>query len=348
MSESFSGKVTFANSLAAPSVLVRVFEHNQPGQPDTDLTITPTVSDSGGHFTVTFNSPSQSVLSAAHLGGILGSLFNNSPAKDDHTLPYLQFSYNLNLQDCTFTSPLAAFQTVFALPEVLSLKMVPSVIGFRFVNNFTGVPLPFSIPLLPGVSNIPPNYGLCGGMSSAAYDFFLAGRSIPPSTDVPRTGSNLQRYLFKRSIDTFGPMGSTLVQVAQWTALPDTGSNGVQKQSYDEFQGIKKSLDSSQAVVMALIYKSASTPAELLQTIWGNHQVLAVGYKGNFDGSTDIQIYDPNFPSRDDVFIHLVPVVVDGGLPGLTCTQIVGGQPFTSVRGILAMTYNLVEPPDGL
>ena len=348
MSESFSGKVTFANGIAAPSVLVRVFEHNLPGQPDTDLTINPAVSDTGGHFTVTFNSPNQSILSAAHLGGILGSLFNTNPAADDQSVPYLQFSYNFNLQDCTSTSPLAAYQTVFALPEVLRLKMVPSVIGFKFINNFTGVPLPFSIPLLPGVSSIPSNYGLCGGMSSAAYDFFLAGRSIPANTDVPRNGTNLQRYLLRRSIDSFGPMGNALVKVAQWTALPDRGPNGVQKQSYDEFQGIKKSLDGNQAAVMALIYKSASTPAELLQTIWGNHQVLAVGYHGNFDGSTDIQIYDPNFPLRDDVFIHLTPVAVDGGLHGVSCTQMVGGQLYTNVRGILAMSYNPVEPPYGL
>jgi hypothetical protein len=348
MSESFTGKVTFANGVAAPSVLVRVFEHGGQGQPDRDLTITPSISDSGGHFTVRFNSPSQSSLSATHLGGWLGSLFNTSPADDDGSLPYLQFSYNLNLQDCTFESPLAAFQTVFTLPEALKLTLRPSVIGFKFINNFSGVPLPFSIPLLPGVTKIPPSYGLCGGMSSAAYDFFLAGRSVPANTTVPRTGSNLQRYLLRRSVDTFGPLGSSLVKVAQWTAFPDTSPNGTQKQSHDEFQGIKASLDASKAVVMALIYKSATTPAELLQTIWGNHQVLAVGYQGNFDGSTDIHIYDPNLPQRDDVFIHLVPVVVDGGQPGLKSTQIAGGNFYADVRGILAMTYNAVEPPDGL
>ncbi len=348
MSESFSGKVTFANGVAAPSVLVRVFEHGTQGAPDTDLTITPAVSDTSGHFTVTFNMPSQSALGPGHLAGILGSLFNTSPAADDQSLPYLQFSFNFNLQDCISTSPLGAYQMVFTLPEVLPLKVKPSVIGFKFVNSFTGFPLPFSIPLLPGVTNIPPNYGLCGGMSSAAYDFFLAGRSVPANTDVPRTGSNLQRYLFKRSIDTFGPLGSTLVKVGQWTALPDAGSNGTQKQSYDQFQDIKKNLDSSQAVIMALIYKSASTPAELLQTIWGNHQVLAVGYQVNFTGSTDIQIYDPNLPLRDDVTIHLDPITVDGGLPGLACTQMLSGQLYANVRGILAMTYNTVEPPAGL
>jgi hypothetical protein len=165
---------------------------------------------------------------------------------------------------------------------------------------------------------------------------------------VPRAGSNLQRYLFRRSVDTFGSMGSSLVQVAQWTALPDTGVNGIQKKSHDEFQAIKTSLDGSQAVLIALIYKGAATPAELLQTIWGNHQVLAVGYKGNFDGSTDIHVYDPNFPLRDDVFIHLTPVTIDGGLPGIKCTQMIGGQSFTNVRGIMAMTYNPVEPPLGL
>jgi hypothetical protein len=348
MSESFSGKVTFKNGIAAPSVLVRVFERGEQGSPDNDLTIAPGVSDASGHFTVAFNSPSQSVLSPVHLSGILGSLFNTDPAAADESFPYLQFSYNFDLQDCVSTSSLIAFQGVFTLPEVLPLKVKPSVVGFKFINNFTGFPLPFSIPLLPGVTNIPPNYGLCGGMSSAAYDFFLAGRTIPATTDVPRTGSNLQRYLFKRSMDTFGPLGSSLVKVAQWTALPDTGENGTQKQSYDQFQEIKTGLDSSQAVVIALIYKSASTPAELLQTIWGNHQVLALGYQGNLDGSADIQIYDPNFPLRDDVFIHLSPETVDGGLPGLSCIQMVGGQAYSNVRGILAMTYNPVEPPAGL
>jgi hypothetical protein len=68
----------------------------------------------------------------------------------------------------------------------------------------------------------------------------------------------------------------------------------------------------------------------------------------NFDGSTDVQIYDPNFPLRDDVFIHLTPMTVAGGLPGLDCTQVIGGTPITHVRGILAMTYNPVEPPVGL
>lgn len=348
MSETFSGKVTYANGVATPSVLVHVFEHGVQGAPDTDLTIAPAVSDTGGHFTVTFNTPSQSTLSPGHLAGILGSLFNTDPAADDLTLPYLQFSYNFNLEDCISTSPLGAYQTVFTLPEVLPLKVKPSVIGFKFINNFTGVPLPFSIPMLPGVTNIPPAYGLCGGMSSAAYDFFLSGRSVPANTDTPRTGTNLQRYLFKRSVDTFGPLGSALVKVAQFTALPDTGPNGTQKQSYDQFQGIKKSLDSSQAVVMALVYKSASTPAELLQTIWGNHQVLALEYQANFNGSTDIQIYDPNLPLRDDVIIHLDPVTVDSGLPGVACTQMVGGQPYLNVRGILAMNYNAVEPPPGL
>lgn len=348
MSEIFSGKVTYANGLAAPSVLVRVFEHGQPGEADVELTNIPAVSDTGGHFTVTFNSPAQSWLSPGHLGGILGSLFNSGQAADDPSLPYLQLSYSFNLQDCVSNLPLAPYQTVFSLPQVLNLKMTPSIVGFKFINNFKGYPLPLSIPMLPGVNKIPPNYGLCGGMSSASYDFFLAGRSIPANTDVPRAGTNLQRYLFKRSLDTFGSMGSSLVKVAQWTASPDDGPQGTHKQSYDEFQGIKTRLDRSEAVVMGLIYKSASNPAELLQTIWDNHQVLALDYRVNFNGSTDVQIYDPNFPLRDDVFIHLDPLTVAGGLPGLACTQVVGGQPITHVRGILAMSYTPVEPPDGL
>jgi hypothetical protein len=348
MSEKFSGKVTFANGVAAPSVLVRVFEHGQPGDVDTELTDIPVVTDAGGHFTVTFNSPAQSWFSLGHFGGILGSLFDSGQPADDQSLPYLQLSYTFDLQDCVFTSSLTPYQTVFSLPQVLNVKLTPSVVGFKFINNFKGYPLPFSIPSLPGVNKIPPNYGLCGGMSSAAYDFFLAGRSIPATTDVPRTGSNLQRYLFKRSLDSFGSLGSSLWKVAQWMALPDDGPRGTRKQSYDEFQAIKTRLDHSEAVVIGLIYKSAASPAELLQTIWDNHQVLALGYRVNYDGSSDIQIYDPNYLLRDDVYIHLAPLTVAGGLPGLDCTHVVGGQPPAHVRGILAMTYDPVEPPEGL
>jgi len=265
-------------------------------------------------------------------------------------LPYLKFSYTVNLVNSNSTSTLAPFTSVFALPEVYSQKMVPSINGFKFDNDFKGYPLPFTVPPLPGLPDIPPDYGLCGGMSSAAYDFYLAGRTIPTATAAPDNGTPLQSYLLKRSMDTFGPAGSTLLRVAQLTGMPDDGPNGILTQNIVAFQDIKDILNSSRAVVMGLIYQSASTPAELLQRIWGNHQVLALSYSENPDGTTDVHILDPNFHQNDQVFIHLEPVIVTGGLSGLKCTQMVSGKPLTyeTVRGITIMTYEFVDPPAGL
>jgi len=89
--------------------------------------------------------------------------------------------------------------------------------------------------------------------------------------------------------------------------------------------------------------------------IWKNHQVLAYAYSEISATTIDVNIYDPNYPQRDDVVIRVerVPVgttFVPGVPPrkktvlGFRCTQRVSDHS-QNVRGFFAMPYVPVEPP---
>ena len=48
-------------------------------------------------------------------------------------------------------------------------------------------------------------------MCAGAIDFLLAGREvIPTDNEPPRRGTRLHRYLFRRSMDSFGDGGNDL------------------------------------------------------------------------------------------------------------------------------------------
>ncbi len=358
MAENFSGKVLFANGSPAQSVLVRVFDKDEPGKGDDDLTVEPGRSDSKGNFTVCFepslyldyNTISTPETSNPPWNWTLTTQTRRIPDITDIYLPYLEFRYTFNGRRCVHTAFMVPFQTEFWLPEIPSLDFKPSVHGFKFVNNFSGYPLPISIPNLPNLSAVESSYGLCGGMSSAAYDFLAAGRSIPLHTTAPAPGSTLHQYLYRRQVDTFGAFGKYIAKFAQWMVLPDDTILGTQKRTYDEFEEIRAKLDDGNPVVLGLVYVSGSETIE----IWNNHQVLAYGYSEVSDSTIDVNIYDPNYPGRDDVTIRVerVPVgttFVPGVPPrkrtvlGFRCTQRMSNHD-TKVRGFFAMPYVPVLP----
>ncbi len=362
MAEKFTGRVLFANGHPAQNVLVRVFDKDEPGKGDDDLTVEPGRSDSQGNFTV-FYEPSRyldsntvSTQESVNVPWDLSLMTGTGRLAEitDIYLPYLEFRYTFNGRRCVFTAFMVPFQAEFRLPELPPLEFKPSVHGFKFVNNFAGYPLPFSIPNLPGLSSVGKAYGLCGGMSSAMYDFVLAGRSIPADTTVPPQGSPLHRYLYRRQVDTFGALGEYIAKFAQWMILPDNTILGVQKRTYDEFEEIRAKLDDGNAVVLGLIYVSGRTSIE----IWNNHQVLAYSYSEISQTTIDINICDPNYPLRDDIVMRVerVPVgttLIPGVPPrkrtvlGFKCIQKIGNQT-KNVRGFLAMPYVPVVPPAGL
>jgi hypothetical protein len=363
MSTEFSGRVLYQNGVAAPGVQVFVFDQDSPGNTDDNLTITPGLSDATGRFRVIFDPSRYRDYNTFRFPGPLGKLFNPEddersiklPDLSDRYLPFLEFSYVVQDQACTHTVPLDLFQNEFHLPEVQTLGFVPSWHGFQFGNIFSGYPLPLTIPQLPFFLDVPKGYGLCGGMSSAAADFLLAGRKSPASTQAPEAGSRIHQYLFRRQIDSFGRLGQAVVKVARWTALPNEGKRGTFQRSYNEYKKIRARLNRQEPVLLALIYDRASNPAELIHRIWNNHQVLAYRHTQGSDKSVVIHVYDPNYPGNDDVTIEAeriyVPDSTDRDSPdswGLNCTQKVAGQKVRDVRGIFMMHYQPVEPPADL
>jgi hypothetical protein len=359
MAEKFSGKVLFANGFPAVNVLVRVFDKDEPGKGDDDLTVEPGRSDKEGKFTVCFEPSRYLDYNTIQTQEPQNSLWDwtlvtrtqRTPDLTDIYIPYLEFRYTFNGRRCVHTALIVPFQTEFRLPEIPAFDFKPSVHGFKFVNNFPGYPLPFSIPNLSNLTAVKSSYGLCGGMSSAVYDFLLAGRSIPSITTAPERASTLHRYLYRRQVDTFGAFGEYIAKFAQWMVLPDDTILGTQKRTYDEFEEIRAKLDDGNAVVLGLVYVSGSES----MAIWNNHQVLAYGYSEISATTIDVKICDPNYPQRDDIVIRLerVPVgttFVPGVPPrkrtvlGFKCMQIVPNRQ-RKVRGFFAMPYVPVEPP---
>jgi hypothetical protein len=204
---------------------------------------------------------------------------------------------------------------------------------------------------MPDLRKIPAAYGLCGGMDSAACDFYLAERTPPSTNKVPRKGTSLHRYLFQRQIDTFGAYGEYLVKLAYWMALPDDTIDGTQKRTHDEFEGIRSRLDDRIPVVLCLVYVGFDETIKM----WENHQVLAYQYEEALPNVVRIGIYDPNFPQLDDVHIKCERISVGSRLIsrpsprrvtvyGLRCTQVVRAKD-RIVRGFFMMPYEPVVPP---
>jgi hypothetical protein len=273
----------------------------------------------------------------------------------DRYVPYLEFRYTIDGQVRWHTAPLEQYQNEFQLPQLLPLSFIPSRHGFKFVNRFSGYPFPFTVPQLPGLPDVPKGYGLCGGMSSAAADFLLCGRSFPPVASIPDAASPMHRYLFRRQIDSFGRLGEAVFKVARWTALPDGGKRGAFCRSYEEFRKVRARLDKSEPVVLALIYDRANSPGEIIQNIWNNHQVLAFGYFQDPIRNAKIYVYDPNYPGRDDVRLEAERIFIPHdqgsekpGSWGFKTVQMVGEKVVREVRGFFMMRYRLVEPPPDL
>lgn len=229
--------------------------------------------------------------------------------------------------------------TVTSENAVPSVSFKPSLHGFKFANRFPGCPLPFSLPRL---AEVPKIYGLCGGMISAVYDFFLAGRPISPRKEAPAKRTKLYKYLYKRQLDTFGAFGKYIVQFAKWMSVPDDTLHGTWKRTCDEFTRIRETLDDENPVLLGLVYVSWHDTLAL----WQNHQVMAYGYTEVSDTVFHIHVYDPNFPGQDNMVIRAEKVTVAGGsVQGLKCTQLqLDGAFSKNVRGFFAMPYVPVTP----
>ncbi|HWQ15078.1 MAG TPA: hypothetical protein VNL77_19935 [Roseiflexaceae bacterium] len=360
MPDQFSGQVLYANGVPAAGVRVRVFDRDLRGDDD-DLTLSEGLSDAQGAFGVTY----ERALAADTVSVTTTeprSLFDWTLVQRTRTfadpldrfLPYLQFRYTHRGQERTHTVPLAAGQREFRLPDPppVSGRFTPSEHGFRFLNSFAGYPLPFTVPALPLLPNVPASYGLCGGMAAAAADFFFAGRRVPQQESVPDRRTALYRYLFRRQVDSFSPLGEPVLRFHRWGNMPEDGPLGTWQRTLAEFEQLRALFDSGvPAAPIGLVYAGPDAP------LWENHQVLACGYTATPAGY-DIRVYDPNYPLNEQVVVRCERVALQGlgGAGGLRCRRIArvgdgqGGarDDVRAARGFFLMPYTPVEPPAGL
>lgn len=231
------------------------------------------------------------------------------------------------------TSVMAAAPAGEDVPRIGGFR--PSSHGFHFVNTFSGSPFGSGLGLLPS------HYGLCGGMSLAAADHYVAACEVPAIATPPQAGSRWHRYLWKRQAQSMGLLGWRAARFVQWMALPDDTADGTQARTARHFGITRERLERGDPAPLGLVFtrlRDGGLP-------WHNHQVLAYGLTEREGGVIDIAIYDPNFPHRDDVVIRMTPVGVDAGVAGYACERVVPGRRASKVRGFFPMGYVRREPP---
>ena len=221
-----------------------------------------------------------------------------------------------------------------------SSEFKPSTHGLKFINRFPGYPLPFKSKGLPRASKI--IYGLCGGMCFTVLDVINSEGALPQTNQIPEQGTRLQRYLFRRQMNSWGILLSVVARVAIWAFRRDEGKRGTQHRTWQYYQQLQQKLDTGAYEVLCLIYVDARESFKLSD----NHQVLAYAITQVKDGVTDIQVYDPNHPCNDSITLRAYELQKEEGPPELAVVHMVDGEPYKKVRGFFPMRYRQVTPPE--
>jgi hypothetical protein len=218
------------------------------------------------------------------------------------------------------------------------------------------------------------NYGRCGGMAFAAYDFYLLGWTVDErlGTEPPATGV-LGDYIFSRLLDSLDSNGATFIDwlvdlavlpvvseaanVALGVAIGSIGGplgaafgallgsqinifhaggpSDILSRSKNEWQKIKSKLDAEAAWPIGLIYPNDISPFD-------QHQVLAIGYTDNQDGTGQITIWDNNDSPPD-----AQGWAIDFRGSELQMNQI-SGTSREAPKGLFLENYSPQRPPDSL
>jgi hypothetical protein len=315
MAKEYTATVEFANGRPVPDARVRLFDKDARDDDD-DLTIQPGVCDENGQFTVTYKEQRRLDFT-------------------DIFLPYLHIEYKYQDEHKVHKAFIQPFKSAYRVPDIPPVKFVPAEHGFQFVNRFPGYWIPFSIPAIPDIPSVDAIYGLCGGMCATSYDYLLAGQPIPVRRRVPGRARPLHQYIHRRQVDSLDKLGRQVVRFVRWMTLPD---EAVQKRTLAEFEKLQKRLDRGNPTPIGMVYVSTRDTMQ----IWQNHQVLATSYTME-GGQIRIQIYDPNYPRRNDVLV----VSESDGAGGLRSGQYMG-EKRKHARGFFVMPYAPMIPPEGL
>lgn len=221
----------------------------------------------------------------------------------------------------------------------------PSAHAFRFRNAFPSVKLPLTLP--GSRSKAAGVYGLCGGMCFAAVDYLRTGKPLPTVAQVPADGTPLHLYLLKRQFESLGGGYRYALKFLAWMFVPDGTRLGLRARTYEALPEIRRELEAGRPVVLGLVYVSGWSSL----AVWKNHQVLAYRIEQPNPDVTRLFIYDPNFPTKDDVYIRLEREVIaqsggpDGPLYGAVAMQVIPGAPDKPVRGLFVIPYSPADPP---
>jgi hypothetical protein len=164
--------------------------------------------------------------------------------------------------------------------------------------------VPLAIRALRGklVRDMARGYGLCGGMSFAALDFYGAGLPLPRgqhADDRPAGGMVLRNYIWSRQIDS---LLSDAPRFLAWLIIlnyvPATwpfngGPAWLLAQSKREWQRVKAALDAGEPMPIGLVRDT--------KNVFDNHQVLAIGYKETEGDQVTLYVCDPNCPGQVSV-----------------------------------------------
>jgi hypothetical protein len=163
-----------------------------------------------------------------------------------------------------------------------TLPFEPNRHGFHFSNRFTNHVGPFT------------TYGLCGGMSLAAFNYYRHAIPVPThqaddfgtADGVPAADTRLRNYIYGQQLGSFASASGFLWLTWPWQT-PEQILQDQYRDSVAQFDRIRRAIDRGQFVLLGL---RNSRIGDLV-----GHQVLAFGYE---ESPRCVWIYDSNYPDE--------------------------------------------------
>jgi hypothetical protein len=192
----------------------------------------------------------------------------------------------------------------------------PSTHGFHFSNSdwkrlniklpVVEIDIPKPIGRKIDISNT--SQGMCGGMTYAVIDYFMAKQKIPTTTDPPsKENDPLFQYLKHRLESSWDITRSGINYVKLMDPAYPDGDEGVVQAvgamagrsfvvAVEEWPKIKADIDANKLCPLGLVQVRSLNPID----VGKNHQVIAYAYELSANNVT-LHLYDPNEPLDDTV-----------------------------------------------
>lgn len=260
----------------------------------------------------------------------------------------------------------ALFNFSFPVYELGSVRLPVSAVDFvvdKVTADLRNKMLDKIIAAIPG------EWGRCGGMAFAGYDFFLCGKTVPQDTLKPASGI-LRDYIWTRLINSLelnaltflewgmilhvlpvisvlasaaigaavgtvvgGLIGTTLgAYIAGRNDVLGLGGRGaLLDKTKEHWSALKNHLDKEAAWPIGFVYANNPLPID-------QHQVLAIGYNDYGNNKGKIRMWDNNFFGEQHICIDMngQELIVTGS-----------NHKYEKIKGIISENYSFQMPPEG-